>query len=181
MVAGGKKDATYIADLMKPHICELDQDRMDVDLIFFDGASNVQKAGRILEATFPRISGIHGAEHVVSLFFVDVAKETVVKYLIRLYRRVYGVFGSGGMHAPYALFQKNAMEFNHGKKIGLMRASETRMAGQFIAFLRLLCLKQPLMATVSSLQFSKLKFANNKGYKEQVCCCVNTLLLLVGA
>ena len=39
------------------------------DLVFFDGATNVQNAGKILAALHPRISVGHGAEHVVSLFF----------------------------------------------------------------------------------------------------------------
>ena len=43
-----------------------------MDLVFFDGASNVQNAGRILSARYPRITVGHGAEHVVSLFFSDV-------------------------------------------------------------------------------------------------------------
>jgi hypothetical protein len=38
------------------------------DVIYFDGASNFQKAGRILEVTYPRTMVVHGAEHVVSLF-----------------------------------------------------------------------------------------------------------------
>ena len=43
-----------------------------VDLVFFDGTSNVQNAGRILQARYPRITVGHGAEHVVSMFFSDV-------------------------------------------------------------------------------------------------------------
>jgi hypothetical protein len=43
-----------------------------VDLVLFDGASNVQKAGRILAIHHPRITVVHGAEHVTSLFFKDV-------------------------------------------------------------------------------------------------------------
>jgi hypothetical protein len=43
-----------------------------VDLVFFDGASNVQNAGEILRAFNPRITIGHGAEHVVSFFFSDV-------------------------------------------------------------------------------------------------------------
>ena len=38
-----------------------------VDLVFFDGSSNVQNAGEILRIFNPRITVGHGAEHVVSL------------------------------------------------------------------------------------------------------------------
>ena len=40
-----------------------------VDLVLFDGASNVQKVGRILAINHLQITVVHGAEHVMSLFF----------------------------------------------------------------------------------------------------------------
>ena len=49
------------------------------DLFFFDGASNVQKAGQVLMAMFPRTFCFHGGEHVVSLFFTDIARIEPVK------------------------------------------------------------------------------------------------------
>jgi len=45
-----------------------------VDIFYFDGASNLQKAGRLLVATYPRASCLHGGEHISSLFFADLAK-----------------------------------------------------------------------------------------------------------
>ncbi len=75
--AGKKKDAKYIACLIHPFIekLELECDGLSnnltgaVNFVFFDGATNVQNAGKILAAMHPRISVGHGAEHVVSLFF----------------------------------------------------------------------------------------------------------------
>ena len=46
-----------------------------VDLVYFDGASNVQKAGQILEKRFPRITPGSAAEHTTSLFFDDIFKK----------------------------------------------------------------------------------------------------------
>ena len=46
-----------------------DPSQMYSDIFFFDGASNVAKAGKVLEAKFPRAYALHGGEHVVSLFF----------------------------------------------------------------------------------------------------------------
>jgi hypothetical protein len=43
-----------------------------VDLLLFDGASNVQNATKLASITYPRITVVHGAEHVVSLFFKDI-------------------------------------------------------------------------------------------------------------
>lgn len=103
---GGKKDAAYIAtELFLPRIKEIDPGGLNTDIVFFDGASNVQKAGEILAAKFPRITVVHGAEHVVSLFFKDVAALTPMKTLIRIYKRAYRIFGAGAMHGPYCIFE----------------------------------------------------------------------------
>ena len=43
-----------------------------VDLVLFNGASNAIKAGKIVAINHPCINVVHGAEHVVSLFFKDL-------------------------------------------------------------------------------------------------------------
>ena len=57
LAIGGKKDAQYIANIVKPLITQMESE-LDihnkrspgiVDLVFFDGASNVQNAGQILQ------------------------------------------------------------------------------------------------------------------------------------
>jgi hypothetical protein len=73
MEVGGKKDAKYIAEIFGEHIQALDPKGVHLNAILFDGASNVQKAGRVIEAQFPQVSVLHGIEHVVSLFFSDVS------------------------------------------------------------------------------------------------------------
>ena len=74
LAQGGKKDATYVSNLFLPHIERHDPQKSRTDLVFFDGASNVQKAGDILAAYFPRISVLHGTEHCIALFFSDISK-----------------------------------------------------------------------------------------------------------
>ncbi len=54
MEEGGKKDAPYIAELFEVKVMEYDPHFLCTDDVFyFDGASNVQKAGQILMAKFP--------------------------------------------------------------------------------------------------------------------------------
>jgi hypothetical protein len=61
LAEGGKKDVLYLANMILPHISmmELSRDETNkhckgvVDLVLFDGASNVQKAGRILAINHP--------------------------------------------------------------------------------------------------------------------------------
>ncbi len=82
MEKGGKKNAKYIAGLLKPIISRIEETkdpnnqktdhREVVDLVLFDGASNVQNAGKLVSITYPHITVVHGAEHVVSLFFKDI-------------------------------------------------------------------------------------------------------------
>ena len=59
LAKGGKKDAQYIAKICMPLIKQIESEVLDVngkkspgviDLVFFDGASNVQNAGEILRA-----------------------------------------------------------------------------------------------------------------------------------
>jgi hypothetical protein len=80
LAKGGKKDAKYIDKIIMLliQLMESEEDMHKktysglVDLVYFDGASNVQNAGKILRAFNPRITVGQGAEHVVSLFFSDV-------------------------------------------------------------------------------------------------------------
>jgi hypothetical protein len=53
----------------KDHNNQKTDHRRVVDLLLFDGASNVQNATKLVSITDPRITVVHGAEHVVSLFF----------------------------------------------------------------------------------------------------------------
>ena len=162
MSAGGKKDASYISDLFFPHIEKLDPDKLYTDLVLFDGASNVQKAGEIIGAIYPRVTCLAGAEHVISLFFSDVAKKSpTINMLIRFYRLIYGVFGSGTRHGPYAIFQQHCKAHNGGRAIGLIRAADTRMGGHFIAFIRLLRLKAAMNSCIISAEFKQLKIDRN--------------------
>ena len=79
MEEGGKKDTPYIAELFEVKVVEYDPHFLCTDVWYFDGASNVQKAGEILMAKFPRSFCFHGGEHVVSLFFSSIAKIKPVK------------------------------------------------------------------------------------------------------
>jgi hypothetical protein len=79
MAAGGKKDASYIADIFENKVDEYDPKHSLVDLFYFDGASNVQKAGEVLMAKYPRTFCYHGGKHVVSLFFTSLSKIKPIK------------------------------------------------------------------------------------------------------
>ena len=48
-------------------------------MFYFDGESNLQKAGDVLMARFPRSFCFHRGEHVVLLFFSSIAKIKPIK------------------------------------------------------------------------------------------------------
>jgi len=50
-----------------------------VNVFYFDGASNVQKAGAVLEVRFPRTVTYHDGKHVVALWFSSLAKIPEIK------------------------------------------------------------------------------------------------------
>ena len=168
LAIGGKKDAKYIADIVKPLITQMESE-LDihnkrspgiVDLVFFDGASNVQNAGQILQAFNPRITVGHGAEHVVSLFFSDVYnKVPQFKQLSEFCKKARNIFGSV-RHIPKAIFEQHSREHNHGVYLGFIKPSECRMAGEHIALLRLLRLRNALGSTILSKEWKDLRIFN---------------------
>ena len=89
---------------------ELDPKKEMIDLVTFDGASNVQLAGKILCVMYPRVSCIHGAEHVLSLFLGDVFKIEEFQLLCKVHRRLRNIFGST-RHASTAMFKEHTKKF----------------------------------------------------------------------
>ena len=61
----------------------------------FNGASNVQLAGRTLKAHYPKLTDMRGVEHTVSLFFNDVSKIPIVNQIISAHKMIYNIFYSG--------------------------------------------------------------------------------------
>ena len=50
VLKGLKKCAVYISDFIKPRLKRLDPEKYCVDMVLFDGASNMKKCGRTLGA-----------------------------------------------------------------------------------------------------------------------------------
>jgi hypothetical protein len=155
MERGGIKDARYIAGRFIPVIKSLDPRGNLTDVVFFDGASNVQLAGQILAEHFPRMTCLKGVEHCVALLFSDLAKIDVVKDTILRQNRMYLVFSSGIFHASHAIFRGQSKSFNNGREIGLLRATPVRMAGYFYAMMRALRCRDSLRATVTHSEWAK--------------------------
>ena len=154
---GGKKDASYIAEMFDDIVKEYDPHSTLTDVFFFDGASNVQKGGAILVAKHPRSFCFHGGEHVLSLFFSSLSRIKPIKLLILKTCRLYNVFGSGAHHAIYAQFMAQTSNYNKGRPVGLLRGAGTRFASWFYAMHRVLRLRQALLSTIHQQKFLELE------------------------
>jgi hypothetical protein len=163
MAKGGKKDAKYIVGLLKPIISRIEQTKDPnnqktdhqgvVDLLLIDGASNVQNAAKLVSITYPHITVVHGAEHVVSLFFKEIfIKMPVFQSLSQFLKQCRNIFGSTH-HGPHAIFKKHSIMHNNCIYIGFIKISECRMAQELIGLLRSLRLRDILRATIASKEF----------------------------
>jgi hypothetical protein len=78
---GNKKDAWYVAKCFLPLMREIDPNKELIDLVAFDGASNMQKAAKLIAEHFPRVSVIAGLEHTVSLIFGRFMNTEVIQVM----------------------------------------------------------------------------------------------------
>ena len=76
---GREKDAKYVSECFLKHLVVLDPKKSLVDLLFFDGASNMQIGGEVIGAIYPRITCLHGVKHSIALVFSDWAKIAIIK------------------------------------------------------------------------------------------------------
>ena len=138
--AGGIKDATYIASLFIPVVKHLESEKDKygnaytgaVDLVLFDGARNVQNAGSILAQRYPRITCVHGAEHVVALACSDIfTKIPEYARLANFAKKLRNVFGST-RHSTTAMFKQHSKQHNRGISIGFIKVSECRYVSPYV-------------------------------------------------
>jgi hypothetical protein len=115
-----KKDASYISSLVDPLVQKLEKEIDEngaphngiVDLVYFDGVSNVQTTGHIHAAKYLLIIVRHCAKHVVSLFFSDVFRCTKeYKLLSNIYKTFCNIWG-GVCHSPTAIFKEHSRRHN---------------------------------------------------------------------
>ena len=84
---------------------ETDPGNKLTDIVMFDGASNVQLGGKLLNMNYPKLTVIRGVELTVSLFFNDVSKKPIVNQIISAHKMIYNIFGSGIYHKPHSIFK----------------------------------------------------------------------------
>ncbi len=96
----------------------------------------MQNATKLASITNPRITVVHSAEHVISLFFKDIfTKMPVFQCLSQFSKWCRNIFGST-CHGPHAIFKKHSIMHNNFVYIGFIKISECRIAEELIVLLR---------------------------------------------
>ena len=85
----------------------------------FDGASDVQLAGRLLKVHYLKLTVMCGVEYTLSLFFNDVSKIPIVHQIISAHKMIYNMFGSVIYHNLHSILIKKYQEPNN-KNIGIL-------------------------------------------------------------
>ena len=159
MADGKTKNAEFVVKhLFVPHFATLDPEKKLIDMVAFDGASNVQKAGRALCDLYPRCTVIHGGEHVVSLVCGDICKLPVIYALINVNKALYRFFMLH--HMPHSMFGVESRRRNSGVAVMMIRASDTRMGGHFISLARTYRLKEVFESVISQAKFQDLNIGS---------------------
>ena len=71
---GGENNGIFICNRFIDHIKRIYPHKSIIDVIMFDGASNVQLAGELLQIRYPKITVMRGVEYTVSLFLLMFPK-----------------------------------------------------------------------------------------------------------
>ena len=128
-------------------------------VVIFDGASNMQSAGRILMAGNPQLTLVHCALHVVHLMFGQIALIAQVAALIANYRVLRNwVYAH---HFNFDLYTDLVKKANGGKFVGLPEAADTRMGGHFMCLFRALRLRNVLIQLVTHEKYVEQRYAED--------------------
>ena len=95
-------------------------------MVYFDGASNVQKCAQILARRFPRITSGSAAGHTTSLFFDDIFNKIPEFVKAKgLCTKLRNVFGST-RHSPSSIYKSYSKKHNNGVTLGFIKPSDCR-------------------------------------------------------
>jgi hypothetical protein len=66
MMQGGKKDAWFVVKHILPIMKKIDPHKDRINVVAFDGSSNVQKAAALLKEHFPVVTVMQGVEQTIA-------------------------------------------------------------------------------------------------------------------
>jgi hypothetical protein len=116
----------------------------------------VQNAGKLVYITYPCITVVHGAEHVIPLIFKDIfTKMPVFQCLSQFLTRCRNICGLTH-HGPHAIFKKHSIMHNNCIYIGFIKISKCGMTRELNGHLRLLRLRDILRVTIASKEFQDI-------------------------
>jgi hypothetical protein len=123
--------------------------------VLFDGASNVQNARKLVSITYPCITVVHGADHVVHCSSRTYSQKCQCSNVYPRFQNGADIFGS-----PHSVLMPSSRSTPSCTKnciyIGFIKISECLMAGDLIGLLRFLRLRDILRATIASKEFKDI-------------------------
>ena len=121
------RDSSFFSHIYSPSLNPQGNKYTDVvDLVYFDGASNVQKAADIITMRHPRITSACAAEHTTSLFFDNVFNKIAeFRDMCNFAKKLRNIFGST-RHATTSIFKKYSKKHNRGRAVGFIKPSDCR-------------------------------------------------------
>lgn len=120
----------------------------------------MKAAWKLIEAKFPWITCTCCGPHVLSLELCDMGKIKEVAAVITKVGRILNRFWGRTRWARTRL--REVAEHNHGRKIGLYRAKQTRFAGKVREMGRVLRLKADLQQVAISADYANQKWKKTK-------------------
>ena len=122
------KYGSFVCFRFLDNMKNIDPNKYIIDIVMFNGASNVQLWGDLLKINNPKLTVIYWVEHNVAIYFNDVSKLPIVNQIIWSHKAIYNIFGSGIYLKPQSIFKSKLYEF-HNMNISLFSGNNTRMAG----------------------------------------------------
>lgn len=148
------EDAKLVAKLISDEIER--HGALNVVQVCTDTCSVMQAAWKIIEKEFPWITCTCCAPHVLSLLLKDIGKLPEIASVLAKVKRVLNRFWGRKRWARNKL--REVTEKNHGRKLGLYRAVETRFAGRVKEMGRMLRLKADLKYIVDTPEYAAQDF-----------------------
>ena len=156
IAAGGTKDADYQADLMKVVIRKVGKEKIILGI--FDGAGDIQGAGRRLTVLFPWMSSMWCIPHLCAVIFKHIAEHEWFQALLQNVNHI--LHHWHGPHFTTCLLREECEKWGEP---GLYFIPDARFGCQFMAAHRQIAAKRSLRSATASPAYAQKDPADEHG------------------
>ena len=141
------KYGSFVCFRFLDHMKNIDPNKYIIDIVMFNGASNVQLWGDLLKINNPKLTVIYWVEHNVAIYFNDVSKLPIVNQIIWSHKAIYNIHEFVIYNSPHSIFKPKSFEY-YNRNICLFSGNDTRMAGNFVEIHRNLYMRKIPVAKI---------------------------------